>query len=58
MNEIWGEDTFKIRLAIAVVLLLLVMLFDISGRNFVGIPMNALYRAIATDYGTLIENSL
>ena len=45
------ENTFKFRLAIAGILLLLVILFDISDKSFVGISTEQVFQAIATDYG-------
>ena len=55
MNEIMGEDTFKIRLALAGILLILVILFDVSGKSFAGIPVETLYRAMKTDYFAIID---
>ena len=54
-KSILGDNTFKIRLAIAVVLLTVIMLLDISNKSFAGITMERLYQAIAVDYGMVID---
>ena len=55
-NSIEGiENTLKFRLAIAGILLLLVILFDISEKSFVGISTEQLFQTIGMDYGTMME---
>ena len=56
VNSIEGiENTLKFRLAIAGILLLLVILFDISEKSFVGISTEQLFQTIGMDYGTMME---
>lgn len=49
------DNTFKIRLAIAGIFLLLVILFDQTGKTFAGISVEQFYEAIALDYGEVVE---
>ena len=59
VNSIEGiENTLKFRLAIAGILLLLVILFDISEKSFVGISTEQLFQTIGMDYGTMMEQSV
>lgn len=56
VNSIEGiENTLKFRLALAGILLLLVILFDISEKSFVGISTEQLFQTIGMDYGTMME---
>ncbi len=52
---VFRDNTFKIRLAIAGILVLLIILFDRSGKTFAGISTEQLFQAIETDYGTMIQ---
>lgn len=45
------DNTFRIRLAIAGILVLLVVIFDISDTVFMGISTKQIYDTIAMDYG-------
>lgn len=49
------ESTFRLRLAIAGILLLLVIIFDLSGKSLAGITTQQVFRAISTDYGAVID---
>ncbi len=51
-----GKGTFKIRLALAGVLLLTIILLDQKGKCFAGISMNQVLQYVtAVDYGTYLE---
>lgn len=49
------EGTFRLRLALAGILLLLVIIFDISGKSLAGITTQQVFRAISSDYGAVID---
>lgn len=55
-GKLLGDNTFKIRLAIAGLFVLIVILFDITDKTFAGITTGQLYDVIATDYGNRINN--
>ena len=51
-----GTGTFKIRLALAGVLLLTIILLDQKGKCFAGISMDQVLRYVTdVDYGTYLE---
>ncbi len=52
---ILSDNTFKIRLALAGVLFLIVVMFDKTGKSLAGISTNQVFQAIATDYGANME---
>lgn len=55
MKKLFDDDTFRIRLAVAAVLVVLVILFDVSGNTLAGISTERLYQVIAIDYGAVID---
>ena len=52
------ESTLRIRFALAGILFLLVIIFDLSGKNLAGISTEHFFRAVSTDYGTIVETWL
>lgn len=50
------EGTFRLRLALAGILLLLVILFDISGKSLAGISTDQLFQSLAVDYGAALDD--
>ena len=52
------ESTLRIRFALAGILFLLVIIFDLSGKKLAGISTEQFFRAVSTDYGTTVETWL
>lgn len=52
------ESTLRIRFALAGILFLLVLIFDLSGKKLAGISTEQFFRAVSTDYGTIVETWL
>lgn len=57
-NHDISEGTFRLRFALAGTLFLLVILFDMSGKKLAGISTEQLFKAISTDYETVVETWL
>ena len=53
---IFKDDTLKLRYALAAVLFVLIILFDVNGKNLAGISMDRLFAAIETDYEDSLNN--
>ena len=49
---------FRLRFALAGILFLLVIIFDISDKKLAGISTEQFFRAIETDYETIAETWL
>ena len=55
MSESINDGSFKIRLALAAVIVLTIILFDKSQKSFAGVSMEQVFETIAIDYEAKLD---
>lgn len=52
---VFNDNSFAVRLAVSITLFVLVVFFDMTESTFLGIAPENIYRAVAFDFGQVME---